>query len=177
MTKFRQKSILIVTTLLFTSNFAFADECIKPNTTKNYDKVDCLYEQLAKVELNGKSGFIDKDGKEIIPLQYKSASNFYQGIALVELNDKIEKEYDYSYFRLMAPPLARRKDVNSNRHINEYIGENLSKINNYRFIDKTGTEIIPLTYDSVDNFKNCFTRAEFQNKCIAIDTQGKKVNK
>ncbi len=175
MIKFRQKPVLLATVLLFTSNFAFADKCIKPNTIKNYDNVGCLHEQLAKVELNGKSGFIDKDGKEIIPLQYKFASNFYQGVALVELSDKIEAEYDSSYNRLIAPLLARRRCISSYDHLNQYIGVSSSKTNNYRFIDKTGKEIIKLKYNHVGNFNDGLAKVQLNDKWGFINKTGKEV--
>ena len=37
---------------------------------KKYDWKGTYYEGLAKVELNGKCGFIDKTGKEVIPIKY-----------------------------------------------------------------------------------------------------------
>jgi hypothetical protein len=41
------------------------------------------------VGLNGKHGFIDKTGEEIIPLKYDSDySSFSEGLAGVELNKK-----------------------------------------------------------------------------------------
>jgi len=33
-------------------------------------------------------GFIDKTGKEIVPPKYDDASDFQEGLALVELNEK-----------------------------------------------------------------------------------------
>ena len=33
-------------------------------------------------------GFVDKTGKEIVPLKYQSADNFSEGMATVQLNDK-----------------------------------------------------------------------------------------
>ena len=45
-------------------------------------------EGLAAVKLNGKYGFIDKTGKEIIPLKYDFANCFSEGLALVRLNNK-----------------------------------------------------------------------------------------
>jgi hypothetical protein len=45
-------------------------------------------EGLARVELNGKWGFIDKTGKEVISLKYDVANYFFEGLALVKLNDR-----------------------------------------------------------------------------------------
>ena len=37
----------------------------------------------------GKSGFIDKEGKQVIPLIYDDAGGFEEGLAKVELDDKV----------------------------------------------------------------------------------------
>ena len=44
--------------------------------------------ELACVRLNGKYGFIDKTGKEAIPLQYDNANPFKEGLAAVKLDGK-----------------------------------------------------------------------------------------
>jgi hypothetical protein len=52
-------------------------------------------EGLARVELNGKWGYIDKEGKEVIPIKYDWARSFSEGLACVKLNGKwgyIDKE-------------------------------------------------------------------------------------
>ena len=40
------------------------------------------------MRLNSKYGFIDKTGKEVIPLKYDNAFDFSEGLALVWLNEK-----------------------------------------------------------------------------------------
>ena len=55
--------------------------------TKKYAWKDEYYEGLARVELNGKCGFIDKTGKEVIPIKYDYAY-FSKGLALVKLEGK-----------------------------------------------------------------------------------------
>ena len=56
---------------------------------KKYDWKGTYYEGLAKVELNGKCGFIDKTGKEVIPIKYDNAYSFSKiSLALVKLEGK-----------------------------------------------------------------------------------------
>ena len=55
---------------------------------KKYDDVWSFSEGLACVKLNGKCGFIDKSGKEIIPCIYDVAYEFSDGLVGVELNGK-----------------------------------------------------------------------------------------
>ena len=53
-----------------------------------YDDANNFSEGLARVKLNGKYGYIDKQGTEVIPLKYDYANNFSEGLALVGLADK-----------------------------------------------------------------------------------------
>ena len=56
--------------------------------TKKYDWKDTYHEGLAIVKLNNKYGFIDKTGKEVIPIKYDHAYGFSIGLALVKLEGK-----------------------------------------------------------------------------------------
>ena len=53
-----------------------------------YDYVAEYSEGLAWVRLNGKYGFIDKSGTEVIPCKYDYAYFFSEGLAEVKLNGK-----------------------------------------------------------------------------------------
>ena len=55
---------------------------------KKYNNIFDFSEGLASVELNGKWGFINKTGKEVIPLKYDDAYPFSEGLAKVKLNGK-----------------------------------------------------------------------------------------
>lgn len=47
-----------------------------------------MHAQVFYKDANGKWGYIEKTGKEIIPLKYSYAYSFKNGVAKVELNDK-----------------------------------------------------------------------------------------
>ncbi|MDR2027184.1 MAG: WG repeat-containing protein [Prevotellaceae bacterium] len=47
-----------------------------------------MQEGRARVGLNGKYGYIDKNGKEIIPLKYNNAGRSSEGLFPVKLNGK-----------------------------------------------------------------------------------------
>ena len=59
-----------------------------PKKKRGYDYVAEYSEGLASVEINGKCGFIDKSGTEVIPCKYDNAVPFNEGLASVELNGK-----------------------------------------------------------------------------------------
>ena len=56
---------------------------------KIYDDIDRIFpDGLASVRLNGKWGFVDTTGSEVIPCKYDYAYGFFEGFAKVELDDK-----------------------------------------------------------------------------------------
>jgi hypothetical protein len=69
------------------------------NTIIEYDEVYPFSEELTRVRLNDKWGFIDETGKEIIPCKYDDARSFSHGCACVKIEgneiyiDKQGNEY------------------------------------------------------------------------------------
>ena len=56
---------------------------------KIYDDIDRIFpDGLASVRLNGKWGFVDTTGSEVIPCKYDYAYGFFEGFAKVELDGK-----------------------------------------------------------------------------------------
>ncbi len=55
---------------------------------KEYDEIYFVSEDLIKVGYKDKYGFINKSGKEIIPIKYDYIEEFSEGLARVGLNDK-----------------------------------------------------------------------------------------
>lgn len=55
---------------------------------EEYEQIGDFSEGLAVVKSNGKYGFIDKTGKEVIPLKYDDAEDFYKGSAIITWKEK-----------------------------------------------------------------------------------------
>jgi uncharacterized protein YlzI (FlbEa/FlbD family) len=55
---------------------------------KEYDYVSAYKNGFAKVLLNGKCGFINKNGEEICECKYDFVSDFDKKFAVIELNGK-----------------------------------------------------------------------------------------
>ena len=59
------------------------------NKTKDYDQVIVSYtDDFAVVELDGKFGYINEYGEEVIPLKYNGATLFDDGVATVKKKEK-----------------------------------------------------------------------------------------
>lgn len=111
-----------------------------------YDYGSDFCEGMARVSKGGKYGYVNEAGKEIIPLIYKSASNFNYGYAVVKTADNkaffINKE---------------GKKMNENVYGNaKAFSEGLAAVENefgmYGFIDVEGNEVIPCEYNTVSFF-------------------------
>ena len=61
----------------------------KLQTQYNYDRIGDFKEGLAIVSLNGKFGYINEDGKEVIPPIYNVASPFHKGLAEVKFKNTL----------------------------------------------------------------------------------------
>ena len=132
-----------------------------------YDNIYVFEEGLTKVKLNNKWGYIDKTGKEVIPLKYDFACDFFGGLAKVRLNgkwgfiDKTDRE--------ICPCKYDAADIFS---------EGLAVVElhgKYGFIDKTGREVVPCKYDYADDFFEGLARVQLNGKCGFIDKAGREV--
>ncbi len=186
----RQKGIALFILFFFTLNFiilanndlAYADEPEVLWIEGNYDLVMPFSEGLAVVSLNGKGGYIDKTGKEVIPLRYNYADSFGEGLARVILRAKqdgydnsykfgfvdksgkevIQLKYDMarSFSEGLAP--VRLKDRQDGNDIFYKCG----------FVDKTGKEVISLKYDSTWEFSEGLALVSLNGQWSYINKAG-----
>ena len=106
---------------------------------KKYDYVDEFYEGFAAVVLNGKWGFVNRKGEEVIPPKYDDVNDFYHGFARVQLNGK------YGFVNTegveIVPPMY--DDVwNFN---DGFAPVELNR--KYGFINTQGEEVVPPMYN------------------------------
>ncbi len=126
-----------------------------------------FFDGLAWVRLNGKWGYIDQTGKEVIPCKYEACGDFHKGLAWVELNgkcgyiDKTGKEV-----------IPCKYGVCGDFH------EGLAavKLNGkWGYIDKTGKEVIPCKYGVCGDFHEGLAAVKLNGKWGYIDKTGKEV--
>ena len=167
--------ILLLATVMSYGQGLLPEEKIKKEPSaqpvhqaKKYDWKGTYYEGLAIVGYRRKYGFIDKAGKEVIPIKYDEAWDFSEGLARVKLNDKwgfIDKTgkevipIKYDYAERFSEGLA----------VVEYRGK-------YGFIDKTGKEVIPIKYDDVYSFSEIsLALVKLEGKWFYINPKGECV--
>jgi hypothetical protein len=140
---------------------------MKPINQDEYEHIFYFGEGLASVERNGKWGYIDKTGREVLPFKHDDAGNFIEGLASVKLNNKwgvIDKtgrevvpiKYDYEGDFSEGLASVERNDK-------------------WGIIDKTGTEVLPFIYELPCNFSEGLANVTLNGKCGYIDKTGTEV--
>lgn len=138
--------------------------------------------KLAKVEKNTtptmqratlKQGFINENGKEVIPLKYDEIYEFSKSIkdwAMVRINDK------YGFIDGTGKEVIPAKYSNS--EFKFYEGLAIVKVGDfYGYINKDGKEVIPCIYDEAGVFFNGHAQVKYQKKDRCIDIYGNTVGK
>ena len=178
----------------------FIDKTGKEVTPMIYDEAGEFYDGLAMVgkeydngdsieceggtipNISCKYGFIDKTGKEVIPMIYDQVFDFHEGLAQVSKGnayygtdkfgfiDKTGKEvtpiiYDFVHEFHEGIAQVRIEDYKDGYIIG----------NKYGFIDKTGKEVTPTIYDFAYDFHEGLAWVEKGDKWGFIDITGKEI--
>jgi hypothetical protein len=109
-------------------------------------------EGLVKVDLKGKSGFMDRSGRIVIEAQFEDADSFSEGLAPVKIRSE-------------ETTWCPRAESGSRKGFTMKWG----------FIDKTGKVVIPPQYESVSQFSEGLAAINSCDEAFFIDTIGKKV--
>lgn len=143
------------------------EDSLREQFFKRYDYVGLFQDGLALVKLNGKYGFIDKTGIEVIPLKYDDAISFQNGLAHVRLNGK------HGFINKTAQVIIPFIYTNA-----ESFSEDLAKVaknGKWGFIDKLGQEIIPFIYEDGNSFSEGLALVELNGKHGFINKSGNEV--
>jgi hypothetical protein len=121
-----------------------------------YDNAEPFSEGLARVEKDGKWGYIDKTGKEVVPIIYDVAYHFSEGLVQVEQDYK--RGYTDKTGKVVVPLIY---DIASD------FSEGLATVykdGKWGYVDKTGKEVIALQFDSAGSFSGGLAQVEKDGK-------------
>ena len=163
-------------------------------------------EGRAVIKLNGKYGFIDINGKEIIPPIYDAVDEFSNGLSVVKLNGKygiinelgnvvipFGKYDDFKYRYTKGFCVC---NLNSKYGLLDSLGNEIipvgkydyiditdfglfavNKNNKYGFVNKYGKEVAPIIYDNYSTFwKANYVLVDLNGKKSIIDKNGKIIS-
>jgi hypothetical protein len=105
----------------------------------------CQRQELKRIKCaNGKYGFVDRTGKEIIPCIYDEIGSFSEGLAPVNLNGK------WGYIDRTGKVIIPYKYDEIGSFSEGHAPVNLN--GKWGYIDKTGKVVIPCKYDRAEYF-------------------------
>mgnify|MGYP002585005645 CR=1 FL=1 len=167
-----------------------------------YDYAENFSEGMACVKLNGKYGFVNKLGQEIVPLKYDFVAwEFNEGMAGVKLNGKwgyinqqgeeiVPPKYTdtYSFNEGLAGVVLNRKRGYINQQGEEIVppkytdaysfNEGMARVKlngKWGYVNNRGQEIIPCQYDRATNFCNGLALVQTGNICYFITPKGERI--
>ncbi len=121
----------------------------------------------------GKWGFIDRDGREAIPLKYNDVEHFHDGVAAIIYKNKIG--FINKMGREIIPPIYDG-DPWSFDYQNFSDGVIKLKLNGkWGFVDKNGKKIGDFIYDYVGNFGGGIAAVHKNKKLGFINKDGKLI--
>ena len=132
-----------------------------------YDSIWGFSEGFAAVELDGKWGFVNKQGEEVVPCKYDDVEEFSEGFAQVELNGK--SGFVNEQGEEVVP--CKYDDV-------EEFSEGFASVKlngKWSFVNKQGEEVVPCKYDYVAGFSEGFASVELNGKWGLVNKQGEEV--
>ena len=149
-------------------NFNFCPECGRPIASDGsdskqsfqestnervgqYEEIDSFYEGLARVKKNGKYGYIDVFGNEVIECKYINAERFSEGLAYVGGDTFIDK---YGQIALRVKENLYVYGIFSEGLclVREDLGDDRWEDEKYGFIDRNGDLVIECQFEEAKDF-------------------------
>ena len=146
---------------------------------------DSFCDGLSKITRDGKTGFVDKNGREVIPCKYDAARQFCEGMAIVYEEhllpeDEQTEENDF-YSTKGVIDKSGREVVPCGKYddVEEYHEgfARVKKDDRYGFVDKMGREVIPCEYDWATGFHDGLALVQKNGEECYIDKDRREVIK
>jgi hypothetical protein len=142
---------------------------MKPAILKEYDHASFFYEGLAAVRLNGKSGYINKKGKEVIPLKYYHTSDFTNGLG------RVSDFVSVGFINKKGGKVIPLKYNMAENFYEGFVSVVRKEDDKWGFINTSGKAITPFKYEGVGNFSEGLSWVKADKKYGFIDTTGKEI--
>lgn len=124
---------------------------------------------LMAVRCNGKWGFLDDAGREVIPPRYDDVENFSQGLAAVWIIGQGWGYIDQYGTQIVPCKYSAAKPFSESRAAVCLEEGNGKK---WGFVDMTGAEIIPCQYNSVESFSGGYAEVTSGWSSLRVDLFG-----
>ena len=137
-------------------------------TSGQYDHQGPLLDGMASVERDGKWGFINDAGQEVIPCIYNEVWRFSHGIARVQFNGR------WGFINMEGKEVI--PCIFDDTGFMDEVGVATVELNGkYGYYSKNGQEVVPCIYDSASDFCEGFALVMKNDLFGYIDPTGKEV--
>lgn len=137
-------------------------------TSGQYDHQGPLLDGMASVERDGKWGFINDAGQEVIPCIYNEVWRFSHGIARVQFNGR------WGFINMEGKAVI--PCIFDDTGFMDEVGVATVELNGkYGYYSKDGQEVVPCIYDSASDFCEGFALVMKNDLFGYIDPTGKEV--
>ena len=150
---------------------ALFDYSMKPLTDFVYTWVGGMSEELIMVEREGRRGFLDRRGREVIPCRYDELSPFRMGRAMVRLGDR------YGIIdtagNIILPIEYESTSPRGRKYV--FLEDSLAlveKDGRRGYVDLDGKLVIPMYFTDAFHFSEGLASAKFNGQWGYIDTKG-----
>ena len=137
---------------------------------KIYDYSELLCEGFAKTRINGKYGFVNKNGYEICEFKYADCRSFKNGFAYIKVRKNKCGFIDTTGMEICELKYSKCKDFEEGYAAVKLRGK-------WGFIDVLGVEICKLKYDDCEDFYHGCARVSIKGRWGLIDATGKEICK
>ncbi len=141
----------------------------KPITNETFTSIGVYSEGLFVVEKDEKYGYMDKNGRIVIPCMYDSANEMIKGVAIVQINEKyglIDKKGKY----IITPTLDNVYYNNLKIGLITFEKDGLQGV-----LDIKGKVKIANKFESIGTFSNGLAPAAMNGKSGLIDDKGNTI--
>ena len=152
--------------ILFDEVQEMLDKGVSPNDI--FELVGDFNDGYAKVNLNGKWNFINRNNKLLSDTWYDGVKDFFDGCACVMLGDKVN--FIDTYGELISDTWFDGVDNFHNGYVRVLLN------NKWNFIDTHGKLLSDTWYDGVDDFYNGYAKVRLGIKWNFIDKNGKCIS-
>ncbi len=153
------------------SDFAEDEEEEEDVETRLNNEYDEVFNDgdIYTVKANGKWGFADKDGEELIAPRYDwMGDEFVEGVIVVGYDGGGIGYVNDEGIEIVAPKYDRACEF-----CNGFAAVALN--GKWGFVDKSGKEVVEVKYDRVENFENGKAKVILDEEEFEIDTQGNRI--
>lgn len=172
-TMFEQMTPILDDTLFFAgdeSGLALYDARMKPLTKPVYTWTGTIHDGRISVQRDGKYGFLDRQGREVIPCIYDETSFFFMNRAKVRLGDRFG--IIDTAGRIVLPIEYECHSEKNRMYVYRDSLALVGRDGKYGYVDLDGNLVIPFYFEDAYQFSEGLASVQYNGRWGYIDTHG-----